>query len=175
MFSFRVGMLLGLGVWARANSGLSQTDRKVSWSIGSEASTLDGGALKGPVTFTWTFNRPVKHGRYLDGTPWVLWEQGLELLAVLRSMKTESLPDHGEGEVSPWIVDATCINLEKNNVPLDQRIGNTEGAAAYWNEGKEVWDGRKAYRAMLFNAIGVCNLVQQNMTGRFRPPLRMPP
>ncbi len=195
MFYLRVGVLCGLGILGMGNLGHAQTDSKVSWSIGSEKSTLDGGALKGPVTFTWTFNRPVKQGRYLDGTPWVLWEQGLELVAVSPSVKTESLPDHGEGEVAPWIVDATCINLGQSNVPLDQRIGNTEGAAVLWNEGKEVWNGkpaqlspgdcivtglgrrdeRKAYRTMVFNAIGVCNIVKQDMTGRFRPPLRMPP
>jgi hypothetical protein len=186
---------MGLGLLEMGGLGHAKSEDAVSWSIGTEASSLDGGALKGPVTFTWTFNRPVKHGRYLDGTPWVLWEQGLQLVAVSPSVKTESLPDHGEGEVSPWIVDATCINLGQNNVPLDQRIGNTEGAAVFWNEGKEVWNGkpaqlspgdcivtaqgrrdeRKAYRAMLFNAIGVCNIVKQDMTGRFRPPLRMPP
>lgn len=176
-------------------SVVAETSETVRWTIGKESTSLDAGQSQGPVTFSWTFNRPVKHGRYVDGTPWVLWEQGLQLVAVSPSMKTESLPDQGEGKASPWIVDATCINLGQNNVPLDQRIGNSEGAAGYWNEGKEAWDGkpaplspgdcivsglgrrdgRKAYRAMLFNAIGVCNIVPQDMTGRFRPPLRMPP
>jgi len=173
---------------------LAQRSETVSWTIGKPESSLDGGAAAGPVTFTWTFNRPVQHGVYLDGTPWVIWEEGLQLIAASPSAKKEDLLLEDGSTLPDAVADATCINLGEDRLPLDQRMGGKEGDGSPWGSGAEVWDGnpvnlaagdciatghsrrdaRKAFRKMIFNAIGVCNVVSRDMTGHYRPPIRMP-
>lgn len=164
----------------------------VTWTVGKPASTTDGGATPPPISFTWTFSRPVKQGVYLDGTPWVVWEEGLQLISVSPSKKTENLLLEDGSTLANGVVDATCINLGEDRLPLDQRIATK--AKDLWNDGADVWDGkpvalapgdcivtgsgrreaRGSFRKMLFNAIGVCNVVGREMTGRYRPPIRMP-
>lgn len=203
-----VCLLLGQVLWAgslpaqtadddaptAAAAGLSTT---VSWTIGKASSTIDGVPNSGPVTFTWTFDRPVQHGVYLDGTPWVVWQEGLELIAVSPSKKVEDLPNYGTGDdavIEDGIVDATCINLAFDELPLDQRMEDTASPQhSPWNAGA-VWDeqptalavgdciatgrGRRTERfrlpTIVFTAIGVCNIVGQDQTGHYRPPIRMP-
>jgi len=184
-------VLCGLCIWLVQPA--LHASNSVSWSIGNDLSSLDGGASKGAVTFTWSFDRPIKQGVYLDGTPWVLGEPGLKLISVTPAMKTEDLLLPNGEILANGIADATVINLEKDRVQLDQRIGSD--APGLWNSGEGVWDGqpialsagdciatgssrrdaRDSYRNMLFNAIGVCNIVEKDMTGHFRPPIRMSP
>lgn len=188
-FSF----LFAQGASSEAAADYSET---VSWTLGTSASSLDGGASSGPVTFIWTFNKPVRHGVYLDGTPWVVWQEGLRLIEVSPSCKKETLLQDKEtgGVLNNAIVDATCISPGENLLPLDQRMGAADGTGAPWGGGAGVWnespadlvpgdcivtgygrrDARASFRKMMFNAIGVCNVVSRDMTGHYRPPIRMP-
>lgn len=170
----------------------------VSWTIGDSSSVVDGGSSTGTVTFTWRFDRPVEHGVYADGTPWVVWEEGLKLIGVSPEKTQADLLNLGS-IVPNGIMDATCINPGAGLLPLDERMGAETGLAAGdaarpWGDGSGVWNGapaalmpgdcivtgksrrddRGVYRRMLFNAIGVCNVVSSNQTGRYRPPIRMP-
>lgn len=169
-----------------------QVSDTVSWTIGKSNSSIDGGASQGPVTFTWRFNFPVEHGVYLDGTPWVVWQPGLMLIGVTPSQSTLDLPDYGSVRQDA-ITDATVINLGENILAMDERMGDTSGNGP-WGQGADVWNGspslltvgdciatgrgrrddRGRSRRMVFTAIGVCNVVAQDMTGRYRPPIRMP-
>jgi hypothetical protein len=168
----------------------------VSWSIGKDSSKVDG-AVHGPVTFTWTFNKPVQHGTYADGTPFVVWTEGLELISASPEKKIEHLLNLGATNFNA-VVDATCINPREGELPLDERMGYQsgvpDGQAVPWGGGAGVWDetstaiqpgdcivtglGRRVdrgvYRRMLYTAFGVCNVVRNDMTGRYRPPIRMP-
>ena len=116
----------------------------VSWTIGKASSSIDGVASRGPVVFTWTFNKPVRCGVFTDGTPWVVWEPGLELVAVSPEKKTENLLNSGS-VISNGITDATCINPDNGELPLDQRMGYESsvepGAARPWGCGADVWNG----------------------------------
>lgn len=184
----------------------SNCSETVSWTIGDAASKVDG-VTHGPVTFTWTFDRPVQYGVYLDGTPWVIWEEGLKLIAVSPAKTKENLLNLG-AVITNGITDATCINPASGELPLDERMGYesgvTPGKARPWGGGMNVWDetatpltpgdcivtglGRRldrglksssdendgSFRRMLYTAIGVCNVVGSDMTGRYRPPIRMP-
>lgn len=172
--------------------GLTVSDT-VTWTIGDANSAIDGVAGAGPVTFTWEFNVPVTHGQYVDGTPFVIWQQGLELVDVTPSKTTEDLPDWNGVVREDAVTDATVINPEFNGLALDERMSNTDGSGHY-NGGVNTWDetaatlqvgdcivtglGRRTERArrrdMVFTAIGVCNIVGNDMTGHYRPPLRMP-
>lgn len=171
-----------------------ETSDTVTWSIGNEASAVDGIAGKGPVTFQWTFDRPVEHGVYLDGTPWVVWVDGLKLLEVSPAKQRLTVPTTGDATLNDAVVDATCINPLEDELPLDQRMGDGKGGGP-WGDGTKVWDGaptavsigdcivtgrsrrntRPANRRMLFTAIGACNIVGKAQQGHYRPPLRMPP
>jgi hypothetical protein len=191
-----------LGVHSIATSGSAKFYRvsevtvseTVSWSIGRPDSSIDGGALSGPVTFTWTFDRPVEHGVYADGTPWVVWQEGLRLIAVDPDRISLDIPYVGATTLENAVVDATCINPAYGELPLDARMGGLDGTGVPWGNGTHVWDGnplvvnigdtivtgrgrrdaRDRERQMLFTAIGTCNVVGWDMSGRYRPPLRMP-
>lgn len=166
----------------------------VTWTIGKATSSIDGGEGTGPVTFSWTFDRPVEHGTYLDGTPWVVWQDGLQLVSVTPTQSVETVPLYGGAMLTDAIVDATCINPGEARLPLDERMGDDDGAGTPWGGGTNVWDesptllfpgdsivtgrgrrdGRDRNRQMLFTAIGVCNIVSSERNGHYRPPLRMP-
>lgn len=170
----------------------TQVSDEVTWSIGTASSSIDGGAGTGPVEFTWKFNAPVEHGTYLDGTPWVIWKPGLQLTAVSPTRTKTDLPDHGSIRRNA-VTDATVIDLDENGLALDERMGDTAGNGP-WDHGTDVWNGepvdlgigdcivtgrgrrddRGSGRRMVFTAIGVCNVVAEGMTGRYRPPIRMP-
>lgn len=170
-----------------------QVSDTVSWSIGNASSSIDGGASTGPVTFTWTFNMPVEHGVYLDGTPWVIWKSGLQLVNVSPNKVVMNLVNVGAEIYADAVADATVINLDENGLALDQRMGDASGNGP-WDHGTDVWNGaptdlnvgdciatgrgrrdsRTPNRRMLFTAIGVCNVVAEDQEGRYRPPIRMP-
>jgi len=165
----------------------------VTWTIGNDQSVLDGGAAKGPITFTWKFNQPVQQGVYLDGTPWVQAKPGLELIAVDPAPKRETVPGVKDESLNNALIDGTCINPREHHLPLDRRMGDDSGEGP-WQNGDGVWDGqptpvkagdvivtarsrrdsRPAKRKMVFTAIGVCNIVNEPQTGHYRPPVRMP-
>lgn len=165
----------------------------VTWTIGNANSVIGGGASQGPVTFTWKFNQPVNQGVYLDGTPWVQAKPGLELISVSPSPRRETVPGVKNETWEDALVDGTCINPGEHELPLDRRMCDKSGEGP-WQQGASVWDGqptpvqagdvivtglsrresRPASRKMLFTAIGVCNIVPHNMTGHYRPPIRMP-
>jgi hypothetical protein len=179
---------LAVFVWFIAVNGYAATGTSVSWSIGKVSSTVDGVANAGSVTFTWTFDREVTYGTYVDGTPWVIWEDGLQLVSVSPAKMTMNLPDVGSGTITNGVTDATCINPGENHLPLDQRLGGV------WSDGNGMWNenpvtlqpgdcivtgqGRRTSRSLLkrmvFTAVGACNIVTQDMTGHFRPPIRIP-
>ena len=165
--------LMFLTVWAGSLSA-AQTGKTVSWSIGSE-------------TFTWTFDRDVTWGHFLDSTIWAMEVPGLQLVSVSPAKTTENIPAYDGQGAQNWMLDGTVINPQDNAAGWDARL-QTYSAPVTWDGNAvtvtagDMITTAKSKRANILKdrdpcllAMAALCIVTEDKSDEFRPPLVMDP
>jgi len=133
-----------------------------SWAeVTPPAGDLTVETTMGSYNFSWTFDKPVTHGTFVDGQPWVIRPAGGLNLVATTPARQNGVVVENKPMGRPMVLVSADINMTVINPPIADYYD--VGAVARFRSGSFGWDSRGCLR----NDLNPANPI----TGSYSPAL----